>query len=77
MLRLWRRRWRLWGAVGIAAGLLSILVVRPPYILIDGAGRLLAVRTEDGLLAVSSRKAARFNRKVWLRRAGQEETPPL
>ena len=49
----------------------------PPDILIDGAGRLLAVRTEDGLLAVSSRKTARFNREVWLRRAGQEETPPL
>ena len=76
-LCLWRRPWRLWGAAGIAVGLLSILVVRPPDILVDGAGRLLAVRTEDGLLAVSSRKAARFNREVWLRRAGQEEAPPL
>ena len=76
-LCLWRRPWRLWGVAGITVGLLSILVVRPPDILIDGAGRLLAVRTEDGLLAVSSRKAARFNRQVWLRRAGQEEAPPL
>ena len=76
-LCLWRRPWRLWGAAGVAVGVLSILMVRPPDILIDGAGRLLAVRTEDGLLAISSRKAARFNREVWLRRAGQEEAPPL
>ena len=39
------------GTVGIAAGLLSILVVRTPDILIDGAGRLLAVRTASAASA--------------------------
>ena len=71
-LCLWRRKWRLWGALGIAAGLAATILVRPPDVLIDGSGRLLAVRTGSGALAVSTRRAARFSRETWLRRAGQE-----
>lgn len=76
-LLLWRRRWRLFGLAGIAAGLATTLLVRPPDVMIDGDGRLLAVRTADGILALSSRRAARFEREVWLRLAGQgEEAAP-
>ncbi len=70
-LCLWRRPWRLWGAAGLAVGLSSILLARPPDILIDAKGKLMAVQTADGGLAMSSMRAARFNRNIWLRRAGQ------
>lgn len=70
---LWRRRWRLLGAAGIAAGLAAIAVTQPPDILVDGRGRLLAVRSADGSIAVSASRRARFTRRIWLRRFGQEQ----
>jgi competence protein ComEC len=70
-LCLWRRRWRLFGAGAIAAGLASVLFARPPDILVDGGG-LFAVRGEDGRLAFSSTRSGRFLREVWLRQAGFE-----
>ncbi|HIJ42466.1 MAG TPA: ComEC/Rec2 family competence protein, partial [Rhodospirillaceae bacterium] len=74
-LCLWRRRWRLWGALGVAAGLMTLGLIRPPDVLVDGRGKLLAVRTADGGLAVSSMRAAGFSRQVWHRRAGREDSP--
>lgn len=70
-LSLWRRRWRLAGVGAVAAGMVSIALVRPPDILID-AGGLVAVRGGDGTLAVSSLRAGRFTREAWLRQAGLE-----
>lgn len=70
-LSLWRRRWRLAGLGAVAAGMVSIALVRPPDILID-AGGLVAVRGDDGSLAVSSARAGRFTREAWLRQAGLE-----
>jgi competence protein ComEC len=70
-LCLWRRRWRLIGLGAVAAGMLSIALVRPPDILVD-AGGLIAVRGGDSTLAVSSLRAGRFTREVWLRQAGLE-----
>jgi len=72
-LCLWRRRWRLFGVAGIAAGFAALAVVRPPDVLIDGQARLLAVRTADGGMTVSSLGRARFERETWLRRVGQED----
>lgn len=72
-LCLWRRRWRLAGVAGIAAGFAALALVRPPDVLIDGQARLLAVRTADGAMAVSSLRRARFERETWLRRVGQDE----
>lgn len=74
-LCLWRRPWRLWGCIGVAAGLGAILLVRPPDILVDGRGKLLAVRSSDGGFSVSSLRSASFNRDSWMRRAGQDEEP--
>jgi competence protein ComEC len=71
-LCLWRETWRWAGVALIAAGLVTIPFQRGPDILIDGAGRLMAVRSDAGELALSTRKAARFEGKIWLRRSGQQ-----
>ncbi len=73
-LCLWTGRWRRWGIIGIACGLATIALVMPPDILVDGSGRLIAVRGLDGRMAFSNSRKARFERDVWLRLAGQEET---
>ena len=72
-LCLWRRWWRLFSVAGIAAGFATLALVRPPDVLIDGQARLLAVRTADGGMTVSTLRRARFEREIWLRRVGQEE----
>lgn len=71
-LCLWQRRWRLGGLAGLALGFATLALVRPPDILVDGQGRLLALRAPDGSLAVSSLRVGRFDRETWLRRSGQE-----
>jgi competence protein ComEC len=72
-LCLWRTRWRLAGVPVIALGLLSIALTRGPDVLVSGDGKLVAVRGADGLLQLSSDRAAPLTRESWLRRAGQED----
>ena len=76
-LCLWQHSWRVWGLAGIATGLAGVLVTIPPDVLVDGGGRLMAVRTAAGDYAVSSRSTARFTRDVWLRRVGQDSDASL
>lgn len=75
-LCLWRAAWRGWGLAGVAAGVLALAVVRGPDILIDGEGKLMAVRTAEGRLMMSSLRTARFARDTWLDREGQEVAAP-
>jgi competence protein ComEC len=75
-LCLWRRRWRFFGLVPIAAGFATLLFVRPPDILVDNAGKLFAVRAPDGRLALSSRRTG-FSADTWLRRSAQAEPERL
>ena len=56
--------------------LLNPLFSSSPDLLVDGAGKLFAVRTESGVLALSSRKSERFAGGIWLRRDGQSESAP-
>ncbi len=76
-LCLWRLRWRLLGLGVIALGMAAFSLGQKPDILVDGKGRLFAVRGADGAYLLSSRRRARFNGKIWLRRVGQgaEATP--
>lgn len=74
-LALWRGRWRYWGVVGIVAGMASAAAVTAPDVIVDGDGRLMAVRGADGRLALSSRRLGRFEAEMWLRRAGQDDAP--
>jgi competence protein ComEC len=72
-LCLMRGKRRLAGVPVAAVGLASALITTPPDILVDGEGRLLAVRTEAGGLALSAPRGNRLSRESWLRLAGVEE----
>jgi competence protein ComEC len=52
-LCLWQGRWRLWGTVGIVAGLATMGLSRPPDLVLGDFGRLLAARLPDGGYAVA------------------------
>jgi len=72
-LCLWRRPVRWAGGAGILAGLLSVALTVPPDILIDGSGRLIAVRTASGGLSLSSKRVEKFAAQIWLERDGEED----
>lgn len=76
-LALWRQRWRFLGLTGLCAGVVLAVMAEPPDVLVDGQGRLLAVRAADGAIAVSTVRRARFERGIWLRRFGEEEARAL
>src|SRR5437660_10438558 len=44
-LCLWQQRWRLWGIPVVIAGLMTMLLTRPPDLILADFGRFLAVRT--------------------------------
>lgn len=69
-LLLWRTRWRLLGVPALLAGLLSPMAADRPDALIAEDGALMAVRLDDGRLALSSARAAKFEAETWLRRDG-------
>jgi competence protein ComEC len=76
---LWTRRWRWAGLAPFAAGIALALTARQPDILIAEDGKLVAIRTESGALAVSNRAHDRFTQSVWVRRAGDgdiDDHPP-
>lgn len=70
-LAIWKTRWRLWGVFGIAAGLVSILLLPRPHILISDDARLIGVRMADGALSLSSGRVGRFTAQIWVRRDGR------
>lgn len=73
-LCIWRKPWRLAGIALALPGLVLALTHRSPDILIDGDGRLIATRVENGELWLSSLRRAQFAGDIWLRRSGQEES---
>lgn len=74
-LTLWRGRWRIAGVPLVLLGLATGLISHTPDILISEDGRLLAVKSRDGRLVLSSRRIGRFQGSSWLRRAGQAASP--
>ena len=73
-LCIWRRSWRWAGLALVISGIVLMLTHRAPDILIDGDGRLMATRAENGEMWLSSLRRAQFAGDIWLRRAGQEES---
>jgi len=68
-LCLWRLRWRWVGVAVVALGVGLGLSARPPDLLIDGDGRLAAVRLAEGGLDFT-RDADGYRSQSWLRRVG-------
>lgn len=64
---------RLLGVLGLAVCAASFLSVNDADVLIDGNGRLMAVRGEDGKLIFSSKTTARALQKMWLQREGDAD----
>src|SRR5712692_5397362 len=60
-LCLWQGKWRWWGSVGIAAGMATMLLTRPPDLILADFGRFLAARMPDGnyLVADTAEKLTR------------------
>lgn len=69
-LCLWRQKWRRLGLVPMAVALVLAVTAVRPHILVAAEGNLAAVRLNDGNLAVSSQKSARYVREKWLQRDG-------
>jgi len=67
-LCVWRRQWRLLGIAPIAAGYLTLLLPRPPDVLIDGETHMMAVRAADGTYLASGSERSHFVEDTWARR---------
>jgi competence protein ComEC len=68
-LGIWLGTWRWWGLAPIVLGLLSLVVTRPPDLLIAGDMRLIAVRASDGAYLPSTVHGAATIEDTWTRRA--------
>jgi competence protein ComEC len=66
-----RGRWRAIGAAAIAVAMLSAWMAPRPDLLVSPSGKLVAFRTPEGDLMLSSNRAERLVRETWLRRNGQ------
>ena len=71
-LCLWRTPWRRLGLIGIALGLFLMPLGQPPDLLIDARGEIVAVRRDDGRLAISPWQRDRWITDNWLQSAGQD-----
>jgi competence protein ComEC len=75
-LCLWRTPWRRLGVLGIALGCGLMLLARPPDLLVDRRGQIVAVRLADGHLAISPWKRDGWITDSWLQSAGQAAAAP-
>jgi competence protein ComEC len=70
-LCVWRLRWRLLGAIPIAAGILLVpILASPPDILISGDGKTVGVRDESGSLRISGSRAGSYVAEQFVAEAG-------
>lgn len=69
-LCIWRGRVRWAGVAGLLAGLATLGLVEPPDILINGNGRLIAVRMADGQYGLSTVRAEKFAARIWMEETG-------
>jgi competence protein ComEC len=73
-LMLWRGRKRWLGLAAIGAGLLVVLLARPPDMLVAPDAATVALRAADGRLYFLGRPQARATARDWLRRDGDART---
>lgn len=68
-LCIWTRRWRWLGLAPAALGFASLLLARPPDLLVAGEGGLVAVRAADGSYLLSRARGLRLIEETWTRRS--------
>ncbi|HEY4343294.1 MAG TPA: ComEC/Rec2 family competence protein [Parvibaculum sp.] len=73
-LALWRTHWRWLGVAPLILGFALWGADRRPDILIDRDGGLVAVRSNDGMLALTAARPS-YTAEQWLRHDGDERTP--
>ena len=71
-LCLWQGRWRRWGLVGIAAGMATILLTRPPDIVIADFGRFVAARAAAGNFYVLGGNDERIVKSLFAEETGTD-----
>ena len=69
-LCLWRGPWHRWGVVAIVAGLTTMMLTRPPDLLIADGGRFLAARAPDRHYFVAAEKGERLERSFFAAEMG-------
>jgi competence protein ComEC len=74
-LCLWQGKWRRWGAIGIVAGMATMLLTRPPDIVISDLGRFVAARTTAGGYYAIADKGERIVRSMFAEETGAELLP--
>jgi len=74
-LLVWRGRWRLLGLAPIAAGYLTLLLPRPPDVLVDSESRVMAVRAANGSYLASTSSRAGLAEETWARRSAVASGP--
>ncbi len=76
-LVIWQTKTRYLGIIGIFASALILFFPNTPDIIIDGSGKLFAIKTSSGELAFSNFKSAKYSRSTWLKIAGQKKAIKL
>jgi competence protein ComEC len=74
-IALWRKGWRWFGLITIAAGIVVALLAQSPDILVGRDGLTVAVRVRDGKLDFVIPPKDTFAAEAWLKRDGDERTP--
>jgi competence protein ComEC len=67
---LWQGPWRRWGMVAITAGFATMLLTRPPDILIADGGRFVAARASGGDYFISADKGEKIVRSFFASETG-------
>jgi competence protein ComEC len=73
-LCLWQGKWRFFGTLGIGAGLATLLLTRPPDIVLGDFGHLLAARAADGAYYVAD-TAQKISRSFLTQETGSTLLP--
>ena len=73
-LGLWRRRWRWFGLLPLAAGVMLAYATPQPDLLIGRDGVTVALRVPDGSLKLFRQAGDAYSADEWLKRDGEDRT---
>ena len=64
-LCIWSQKWRLWGALPIICGIISMFWGEKPVMIAAPNGEAFAVRNENGQMQIMNSKVDKWLRKIW------------